>query len=213
MSPYILAVCSHKGGTGRTTAALALAWSWGLAGLSVVLADADPIRSASMVALDADGECPWRNVRVMTGMPVAAVRQSVDIVVVDCPSLMDPTLPEVLAQSNGVILCCLSDPLSLRTVPSAAAAINGARLQNPRLELLGILIGIHHNQDALQTAMLAQLRDRHGELLLEPPIPSQPEVRDWPLSPGSDLPGGPTADAYATVARTLENWIRSSVQV
>ena len=67
--PYVLAVASHKGGTGRTTAALALAWLWGRAGRRVTLADADPARAAGLVARGPSGECDWPNVRYHDGFP------------------------------------------------------------------------------------------------------------------------------------------------
>lgn len=212
-NPYILAMCSHKGGTGRTTAALAIAWCYGQIGLSVVLVDADSLRSASLVANGLDGQCDWPSIRLHDGMPEPDANIGGDLWIVDCPSLMESASLPVLSRANGVILTCLADPLSLRTVPAAAAAINEARTKNPNLELLGILLGIYDDQEALQTAMLTQLRRRHGELLLEPPIPSQAELREWPLNPGAPLPVGPAGDAFMTIARTLENWIRSSVQV
>src|SRR5262245_62637672 len=136
--PFLLAVGSHKGGTGRTTTACALAWLWGRAGFRVTLADADPIRAAALLALDESGECPWPNVSYREGLPDPEDWDP-DVVVVDCPSLMDPEVPSVLQRCRGVVLTCLADPLSLRTVPAAAAALATARVANPRLELLGVL--------------------------------------------------------------------------
>lgn len=211
--PYILAVASHKGGTGRTTSVLALSWCWGQMGLSVTLVDADPVRASSLVALDQSGRCHWPNVRVSRTLPNLRSPQTSDIIIVDCPSLLDPLAMPILEQSHGVIVTCLADPLSLRTVPAAASAISTARVNNPQLELLGILIGIYDNHDAVQTAMLARLRQLHGELLLEPPIPVQPELRDWPLSPGTGVPAGIALDAYQSIARTLESWIRLGLGV
>jgi hypothetical protein len=56
--------------------------------------------------------------------------------------------------------------------------------------------------------MLGRLRQMHGELLLEPPIPDDPAARDWALAPGSDLPPGPAADAFAAIARRLRDLAR-----
>jgi len=211
--PYILALCSHKGGTGRSTATAALAWCFGQAGLAVHLVDADPMRAVTMIAGDANGVCSWPNVRLIDGMPEFDPAGKADLWVVDCPSLMEPASLPILERATGLILTCLPDPLSLRTVPAAAGAINEARIKNPNLELSGILLAIYDDQDVLQSAMLSQLRERHGELLIEPPVPIQAELRDWPLNPGGGLPAGPASDAFRTIARTLENWIRASVQV
>ncbi len=203
--PYIIAVVSHKGGTGRTTAALSLAWCWGNAGRSVTLIDADPIRSASLVALDASRRCRWPNVTFRAGLEALDGPWDGDLVIVDSPSLLDKLSREVLRKASGIILTCLADPLSIRTVPAAASAIETARSENPRLELLGILINIHNDRDSVQAAMLERLRAAHSDLLLQPVVPFQAQVRDWPLTPGSDPPAGPARDAFKALSQTLDS--------
>jgi cellulose biosynthesis protein BcsQ len=199
-----LSVISHKGGTGRTTAALYLAWTWASTGRRVSFIDADPIRSASLLALDAHGQCPWPNFQLVNGVDSPA-HLTGEIVVIDCPNLLDRANSHpMLHSSDGIILTCLPDPLSIRTVPAAANVIDAARTVNPRLELLGILISIYNERDAVHSAMLTRLRGAHQDLLLEPVIPYQPEVRDWPLHPGSAPPPGPAREAYAALALTLD---------
>jgi cellulose biosynthesis protein BcsQ len=203
--PYVFAVISHKGGTGRTTAALSLAWCWGASGRKVTIVDADPIRSASLLALDEYGRCPWPNVQFISIQESLAGPPSGDIVVIDCPNLLDPANSRpILQEADGIILTCLPDPLSIRTVPAAANAIEAAKASNPRLELLGILISIYNKRDAVQRAMLERLRDSHQDLLLEPVIPYQAEMRDWPLRPGSNPPEGEALEAYAALSLTLD---------
>ena len=92
-------------------------------------------------------------------------------------------------------------------MPAAANVIEAAKAVNPRLELLGILISIYNDRDPVHNAMLARLRDAHQDLLLEPVIPYQPEVRDWPLHPGTSPPPGAARDAYAALTDTLDPWI------
>jgi cellulose biosynthesis protein BcsQ len=205
----MLAVGSHKGGTGRTTAALALAGLWGGGGLRVTFVDADPARAARLIALDGSGACPWPNVRYVEGLPEAGAAESdADVAVIDCPPLMTPDAPPVLRRADGVVLTCQADPLSLRTVPAAAGVLASARVHNPRLELLGVLIGGYNARDEVQKAMLGRLRQMHGELLLEPPVPDDPAVRDWALTPGAALPAGRGFDAFAAVARQLRDMVR-----
>ena len=67
--PFFLAIGSHKGGTGRTTTACALAWLWGQDGFRVTLADADPVQAAGLIALDESGQCPWSNVTYLPEFP------------------------------------------------------------------------------------------------------------------------------------------------
>jgi cellulose biosynthesis protein BcsQ len=206
---YLLAVGSHKGGTGRTAAALALAWLWGREGLRVTLADADPIRAAGLIALDESGTCPWPNVTYLSGLPEPGdPALDADVVLVDCPALLTPDAGPILRRAAGVVLTCHADPLSLRTVPAAAGVLAAARIQNPAIELIGVLIGGYNAGDAVQAPMLGRLRQMHGDLLLEPPVPEDPTIRDWALAPGSGLPAGRAADAFTTVARRLRELVR-----
>ncbi|MBL8800183.1 MAG: ParA family protein [Planctomycetia bacterium] len=202
-APYVLAVASQKGGTGRTTAALALAWTWGRAGKRVTLLDADPVGAATLVAGGSPGACRWTGVRLASFTGADWPNLDAEIVLVDCPSLTESAARPILARADGVLLTCLPDLLALRTLAAATSALRAARQSNPRLEVLGLLVGILHEADAGQQQVLAQLRQLHAGLLLEPPLPFRPEVRDWPLAPGSDLPAGPARLAYAAVAESL----------
>lgn len=199
-APYLLAIGSHKGGTGRTTTACALAWLWARDGFRVVLADADPAGAAGLIAIDSAGQCPWPNVRYHDG-PVAhdSAWPETDIVIVDCPSLMDARAGCVLQACHGVVLTCVADPLALRTIPSAARTLAMARVANAGLELLGVMIGQYDENDPVQAPMLDRLRAMHGEMLLEPPVPFDPHLRDWALAPGSALPAGHGAGALEAV--------------
>jgi cellulose biosynthesis protein BcsQ len=212
--PYILVLGSHKGGTGRTTSALALAYLWGAGGLNVSLIDADPVGAARMVALGPDGTCPWEGVRFLSRLPesVRGLADS-DLIVIDAPALTERSAQRVLRLADGVILTSLADPLSLRTLPHAARALQQARVHNPRLGLLGLLIGVFHEHDDLQARMLQLLRPRLGRLLLEPPIPAQPEISDWVLEPGSPLPEGPARESYTVLANMLEATIANVAAV
>lgn len=202
--PYVLAVGSHKGGTGRTTTALALAWCWGQSGRRVTLIDAEPVQAASLVAAGADGVCPWANVRLV-GQAGSRDRAPLtgDLAVIDCPSLTDPASLEVLAHADGLLLTTQAELLALRTMPTATRAVLAAQAINPRLEFVGLLLPAYDEGDELQGHMLAELRRAHGHLLIEPPIPRRPELRDWPMSPGSPLPSGPARTAYQAVADAL----------
>ena len=108
---YVLTIGSHKGGTGRTTTALALAWLWGRDGLRVTVADADPIRAAGLIALDESGDCPWPNVRYVAGLPGPGdPALDADVVLVDCPPLLSPEAVPILRRTAGVVLTCHADP-------------------------------------------------------------------------------------------------------
>jgi cellulose biosynthesis protein BcsQ len=202
---YVLAVASHKGGTGRTTTALALAWHWGQTGRRVTLVDADPGRTAGLVALNTDGVCIWPNVQYRAALPAPGDSAfDADLVVVDCPSLLGGDARSVLWVADGALLTCVADPLSLRTVPAAVGVLVAARTANPRLELLGLAITVYNSWDSIQPPMLARLRQMHSDVLVEPPVPFDAGLRDWSLEPGAGLPPGSAADAYAALATALE---------
>jgi cellulose biosynthesis protein BcsQ len=204
---YTLVVASHKGGTGRTTTACALAWWFGQLGHSVVLADADPVGSVRLLAVGEDGGCEWPNVRYLDRLPRPGEARGADVVVVDGPALLGSGAGAVLARADGLVLTCLADPLSLRTIPAAGRAVEDAKAANPKLDLLGLLITAFDPADPLQGSMLARLRQTHAGLLIEPPVPLRAELREWPSAPGTPPPPGAAADALGEVARTLESWI------
>jgi len=126
-----------------------------------------------------------------------------DLIVVDCPPLTEPGARQVLRRADGVLLTTQTELLALRTTPSATYALQVAQAERPNLELVGMIVAAFDVLDPLHNEMLAQLRSLSGELLLEPVIPLRPELREWPLWPGSDVPGGPGRQAYQDLAKTV----------
>lgn len=88
--PYILVMGSHKGGTGRTTSALALAYLWGRAGWNVALVDADPAGAARLVAQPPGGVCPWEGVKFYSGLSeLKRCQNGNDLILIDSPPLTE----------------------------------------------------------------------------------------------------------------------------
>jgi len=201
--PYVLVVASQKGGTGRTTAALALAWAFGQAGRAVALIDADPLGAARQVACGPSGRCAWANVRCLVGPAALDALRPGELAVVDAPSLLAAGAAALLRRADGLVLTGLADPVSLRTFAAAGVAIGAAQDANPKLELLGLLVGLYA-PDPVQDAVLARLRRSQPGLVLEPPIPFDEAVRDWPADPGAPPPAGPALEAFRAAARALD---------
>ena len=128
--PYILAVTSQKGGTGRTTTSLALAWTWGRLGLDVTLVDADPVGATGLLA------STWKGVRFVDGRTVEGLSNAVgDIVVVDAPALTATESRAVLDRADGVLLTGSADPLSIRTIMVTNRRLAQARETNAWLKV------------------------------------------------------------------------------
>src|SRR5207302_9421666 len=64
-----------------------------------------------------------------------------------------PIFQGVLARCHGIVLTCVADPLSLRTVPAAARVLATARVSNPKLELMGVLIEQFNDADRKSTRL------------------------------------------------------------
>lgn len=206
--PYVLAVTSHKGGTGRTTFACGLAWVWGQRGLKVALVDADPVRAAALVAAGPGRDCPWPNVTlVVADRGHVRVPAGFDAIVIDSPPATEPLAQKVFAKADGVVICSLADSLALATLPAATRAVRDARAANPDLDLLGIIVNVYSAADVAQTRCLSMLRGAKGGLFVEPPVPVRPEFRAWPLAPGTDLPDGPGRHAVRAIADTFRDAI------
>jgi cellulose biosynthesis protein BcsQ len=201
--PLILALASHKGGTGRTTTALTLAWSLGHSGHRTIFVDADEQQSAALLALNSQGVCSWPNVTFRRQADTLDEPIDADVVIVDPPALTAESAAKVLQRVHGVILTSLADPMSIRTVPAAAAVIEQTKSINPRLELLGLLICMYRPEDPVQSAMLVRLHQAHRDLLLDPVIPFQASWRDWALHPGTPPFDGPARAAVMTFSQHL----------
>ncbi|MGF1583018.1 MAG: ParA family protein [Gemmataceae bacterium] len=201
MTPFKVAIASHKGGTGRTTTALALVWHLGQQGHRVILVDTDPTRAALRVAMVPEEGCRWEGVTTFGGIPDWDDLQG-DIVIVDGPRLQESTRHRILPHVDAVILTSLAESLSLRTIPAATKALREVD-QTKRPQFLGILLTGVDEKDPLQRWLLQEFRQSHSDILLEPPISYEQEVSDWPLTSGTPLPPGRASESYARLASML----------
>ncbi|MBY0526287.1 MAG: AAA family ATPase [Gemmataceae bacterium] len=209
MTPCVLAIGSHKGGTGRTTTALALAALLGRLGHRVILVDPDPNHTAVRIACASGRPCTWPNVQLSDGWPASSPSAN-RIVVIDCPPLTEPSAQRFLQGATAVLLTCLVDVLCWRTLPSATRAIQAARETTPELQFLGIIPTQVDVQEPMQVQLLQHLRLTQPELLLEPPIPLDPALRSWPLTPGGELPECTAASAYEVLAGRITRMVETT---
>lgn len=198
-APRIIAFASHKGGTGRSTALLGLAWALGQRGHAVTVVDAAPIPCLDLIACDASGSIPWR------GVELAAWPEAVDrpLVFIDLPPLLSRSAGLWLARCDAVLLTSLPESLSLRTLGRATQACTEAARRS-ELGVLGLLMSLYDGRSALHEAVLSELRDLDPELLLEPALPLDPALSRWPLEPGAPPPPGPGREALLALAEAFE---------
>lgn len=192
---HVLFVAGHKGGSGRTTTALALAVTWARSGARVGVFDADPSGTARQAA----GSGDWPGVEALGEMGQS---KGYDVVVLDGPSLADQASRPLLARADGVLLACPAEVIALRTLPGATRALASAAQRHRGLEFHGLLL-TRYRGDAIQRRLREELARMDGDLLFSTGVPEDEVFRGWPGRPGEPLPVGPAAAAYAAVAEEL----------
>lgn len=192
MSRRVIAVTSHKGGSGRTTTILALAGLWQEWGLSVGLMDADPEGLLRTHLSDAG------SLKLLTSLTPA---ESCDVVLMECPSLADPAASAALMRVTDVLLTTTADVLSLRTLPGAVQTLNAVCRRRGGAAFQGILL-VRGTSERIQTRLRAGMRETHPELFIGD-IPHDPALAAWLLHPGESLPPGAGREAYVAVAEEL----------
>lgn len=132
-----IAVVSRKGGAGKTTLAVNLALCARAAGLKTLLADADPLRSASQV-LRSRGEAPPLHIETsaskLFALTIASRRAGADLLVVDTPAGPEVDLAEAIRVCDLALAVTRPSWLDLAAAVQTAAV--AARLQRPCLMVL-----------------------------------------------------------------------------
>jgi len=221
---------SHRGGTGKTTTAAALAGLWSRAGRPLIYGESWPLGLAPVPPASASSVAPAKPAANASPVKPAAVNSAhasaanktsaaaqdqgpstssvwpVDEeawILVDAPPLADPAARGLLRRADGVLLTCRADVLSLQTISAAEQALRTARTERPQLVLLGILLTNFREDDPWQQAAREHFQQNYPQLLLDPPIPHQLELSRWPARPELELPHGPARDAYFQIAAQL----------
>ncbi|HEY3799752.1 MAG TPA: ParA family protein [Caulobacteraceae bacterium] len=121
-----IAVVSRKGGAGKTTLALHLAMAAHLRGLSTVLADADPQRSASEVLrgrIDAGPKRCETSGPKLFALKDSSQRFGADLLVIDTPAGPEPDLADAIALADLTLVVVRPTFIDLaaavRTIESA----------------------------------------------------------------------------------------------
>ncbi|HEU4754485.1 MAG TPA: ParA family protein, partial [Armatimonadota bacterium] len=180
-----LAIISHKGGAGKTSSAVMLAEDFARRGLRVVLVDADRHRGAGLLLgiEQASGQVqqtpdPKLRYFCSSGMPLREIPAKAeelaglfDVAVVDTPSLDDPLAKAWIQLCSQALMVLPVEPISIRTLDGADAALELIARLNPKIEMLGILPTIFDQSDATQRTLMQELRASRPDTLLNATIP------------------------------------------
>lgn len=185
-----VAVISHKGGAGKTSSAVMLAEDLAARGQRVVLIDADRQRGAGLLlgidqpsASVQQTQHPRLRYFCCNGVPLrelpvkaAELAGLFDMAVVDTPSLDDPLARAWMQLSTAALMLIPVEPVSLKTLEGAEAALEAAKRLNPSIQLLGILPTMFVASDSNQRTLMLELRARSPDTVLPEAVPMDPEL-------------------------------------
>jgi chromosome partitioning protein len=180
-----LSIISHKGGAGKTSSAVMLAEDLARRGFRVVLIDADRQRGAGLLlgieqpsGQVQQTENPRLRYLCSSMVPLREIASRAqelaglfDAAVVDTPSLDDPLARAWIQMSTSVLMVLPVEPISLRTLDGADAALEAVQKLNPKIRLVGILPTMFDETDSTQRTLMLELVSRRQDGLLSPAIP------------------------------------------
>jgi chromosome partitioning protein len=157
----VLVIGGQKGGSGKTTASVAVAVEMVRRGLRVVLVDADPQRSASTWAeLAAETGNPSPTVIAMGATmhrpdQLPALAAAYDIAVIDLPPRLDAVQRSALMAADVVVLPVGPSPTETWAVSASLALVEEARIVRPELRPVLMLTRVPTGQRLAASARVA----------------------------------------------------------
>lgn len=135
-----IAFAGQKGGTGKTTTAIAVASELQTRGKRVLLVDADPQGSSrTWAAVAAEADHPTPTVVAMDATmhrpgQLDVLAKSYDIVIIDCPPRHNEIMKSALVVSDVVTLPCGPSAMDAWALAEALDVVSQARRVKPRLK-------------------------------------------------------------------------------
>jgi chromosome partitioning protein len=180
-----LSIISHKGGAGKTSSAVMLAEDFARRGFRVVLVDADRQKGAGLLLGIEQPTGSLQQTRdpklryfCSSGIPLRELPAKAeemsgdfDIAVIDTPSLDDPLAKGWIQLSSHTLVVIPVEPLSIRTMEGADAALEVIKRLNAKIQVVGILPTMFDETDSVQRSLLMELQASRGDEMLPVTIP------------------------------------------
>jgi chromosome partitioning protein len=133
------------------------------------------------------------------------------LAVLDVPPALGLYTVNALRIADGVVVPVQTHPFALASVPRTIDLVERVRRHlNPRLAILGYLATIYDRRTRVARECLARMIETWGELLLDPPIPTNVALaeaaRDGRLLFEVDPDSAGAAAYYATAAEIVARW-------
>jgi chromosome partitioning protein len=141
------------------------------------------------------------------GRAIDSVRESVDIVLIDCPPSLGVLTVNGLTAADHVLVPLQCEALSHRGLAQLLETIADVReFTNPRLEVRGVIATMFDPRGRHAREVLDDVQTRFGLTVLDPPIPKTVRFAEAPgrgISILEHAPNSAGAKAYRAVADAL----------
>lgn len=223
----VIAVCSLKGGGGKTTTAISLAHELAEYGHLVELMDLDPQASATLALGEDPSPAPrdagpievhgfrfWRAGRRMGFAGREEARRYVDrcdedgLTLLDCPPALGPFVLAALERADLVLVPLEATPLALQGLADVESTLE-ALDQDPLVRALLVRLNTRRN---LSGDVQSRMRKTRPEALYETNIPEDVRAAEAPGHGdpvGHYAPSSRSAAAYRNLADELLRDLRS----
>ena len=141
----VIALCGQKGGSGKSTVALAIAAELQSRGKRVLLVDADPqgtARTWGDVAAEAGHAAPTvvaMGAKMHLPGQLDAVGRAYDVIVIDCPPRHSDVQRSALMVADLAVLPCRPSPADAWAMTETVEMVTEAMTLRPALQAFGLI--------------------------------------------------------------------------
>lgn len=173
----IITVAHQKGGVGKTTLALNLAYCF-KEGARVAIIDTDPQGSISNIKpiLEQHG------IALIAPQDIDKVRNQYDIAVIDTPPYLSTTLPEFFKYSDFVLVPTKASVLDIMAIRATIKLLREAMRERPQLKA-SIVLNMVKSRSAI-TAEIKEILDEYKFPILNTMVSDRVSYTRSPISGG-----------------------------